>query len=267
MAALGRTGCDVIERIEAPVLELLPSWTAVYETKTIGEDAKPAQAQTAPARRARAARGVRSPGRRPELEPALEEAFRLHALRWEGRPDGSGFVHADRHAVPPGRRPAGWPSWTSRASSRYARRPGDRLPLLLRPRGLHVRPPARVRPGAFALFARARQHAGRAPGRIRRGADPRRVPRRRRALQARAGGPVRAALPGPRPRLGCARSGAARGRARRHSPAHAAQALAPAAPLLLRPSCPGAGWRRAPGTASSRERPATRRALRGPGAR
>ena len=27
----------------------------------------------------------------PELEPALEEAFRLHALRWEGRPDGSGF--------------------------------------------------------------------------------------------------------------------------------------------------------------------------------
>jgi CelD/BcsL family acetyltransferase involved in cellulose biosynthesis len=29
---------------------------------------------------------------RAELEPALEEAFRLHALRWEGRPDGSGFV-------------------------------------------------------------------------------------------------------------------------------------------------------------------------------
>jgi CelD/BcsL family acetyltransferase involved in cellulose biosynthesis len=27
-----------------------------------------------------------------ELEPALEEAFRLHELRWRGRPDGSGFV-------------------------------------------------------------------------------------------------------------------------------------------------------------------------------
>ena len=27
-----------------------------------------------------------------ELAAALEDAFRLHALRWEGRPDGSGFA-------------------------------------------------------------------------------------------------------------------------------------------------------------------------------
>ena len=39
-----------------------------------------------------------APSRRPsragstDLEPALEEAFHLHALRWEGRPDGSGFA-------------------------------------------------------------------------------------------------------------------------------------------------------------------------------
>jgi CelD/BcsL family acetyltransferase involved in cellulose biosynthesis len=29
-----------------------------------------------------------------ELERVLEEAFRLHALRWEGRPDGSRFATA-----------------------------------------------------------------------------------------------------------------------------------------------------------------------------
>ena len=35
-----------------------------------------------------------SRGGSTELEPALEEAFALHARRWEGRPDGSGFATA-----------------------------------------------------------------------------------------------------------------------------------------------------------------------------
>ena len=47
----------------------------------------------------------RSRGRPSELEAALEDAFRLHALRWEGRPDGSGFVTPTGHAVSPGRDP------------------------------------------------------------------------------------------------------------------------------------------------------------------
>ena len=34
----------------------------------------------------------------PELEPALEEAFRLHEARWRDRPEASGF------ATPAGRR-------------------------------------------------------------------------------------------------------------------------------------------------------------------
>ena len=91
VAALGRNRLHVIERIEAPVLELLPSWTAVYETKTS------AKTRSLHRRRRRQlaelGRLEVSVARTPaQLGAALEEAFRLHALRWEGRPDGSGFV-------------------------------------------------------------------------------------------------------------------------------------------------------------------------------
>ncbi|HWL33701.1 MAG TPA: GNAT family N-acetyltransferase [Gaiellaceae bacterium] len=91
VTALGRSHLHVIARIEAPVLDLRPSWEAVYEAK--------ASAKTRSLHRRRrrqlAALGrlevsvARTPA---ELEAALEEAFRLHALRWAGRPDGSGFV-------------------------------------------------------------------------------------------------------------------------------------------------------------------------------
>jgi len=81
----------LVQRIEAPVLDLTPGWDAVYRAKTnakkrnlhrrrrrqIGEMG---EVSTTVARRL------------DELEPALEESFRLHALRWEGRPDGSGFA-------------------------------------------------------------------------------------------------------------------------------------------------------------------------------
>ena len=91
VAALGRNRLHVIERIEAPVLELLPSWTAVYETKTS------AKTRSLHRRRRRQLADLGrlevSVARTPaQLGAALEEAFRLHALRWEGRPDGSGFV-------------------------------------------------------------------------------------------------------------------------------------------------------------------------------
>ena len=91
VAALGQSRLHVITRIEAPVLDLLPSWTAVYEAR--------ASAKTRSLHRRRrrqlAALGrlevsvARTPA---QLEAALEDAFRLHALRWAGRPDGSGFV-------------------------------------------------------------------------------------------------------------------------------------------------------------------------------
>lgn len=91
VAALGPDRLHMIARVEAPVLDLLPSWAAVYEAR--------ASAKTRSLHRRRrrqlAALGrlevsvARTPA---ELEVALEEAFRLHALRWAGRPDGSGFV-------------------------------------------------------------------------------------------------------------------------------------------------------------------------------
>lgn len=91
VAALGPDRLHMIARVEAPVLDLLPSWAAVYEAR--------ASAKTRSLHRRRrrqlAALGrlevsvARTPA---ELEAALEEAFRLHALRWAGRPDGSGFV-------------------------------------------------------------------------------------------------------------------------------------------------------------------------------
>ena len=91
VAALGSDRLHMIARIEAPVLDLLPSWEAVYEAR--------ASAKTRSLHRRRrrqlAALGrlettvARTPA---QLEVALEEAFCLHALRWAGRPDGSGFV-------------------------------------------------------------------------------------------------------------------------------------------------------------------------------
>ena len=91
VAALGPSRLHVITRIEAPVLDLVPNWAAVYEARTS------AKARSLHRRRRRqlAALGqleVSVARTAAELEPALEDAFRLHALRWAGRPDGSGFV-------------------------------------------------------------------------------------------------------------------------------------------------------------------------------
>ena len=82
---------QLLERVEAPVLDLSPSWEAVYREKTNSKK------RNLHSRRRRqlaelgklevvVARGL------DDLRPALEEAFKLHLLRWEGRPDGSGFA-------------------------------------------------------------------------------------------------------------------------------------------------------------------------------
>ena len=82
---------QVIERVESPVLDLTEGWDAVYRAKTSSKRRNLHRRR----RRQLSELGrletlvARTPD---ELLPALEEAFRLHDLRWEGRPDGSGFA-------------------------------------------------------------------------------------------------------------------------------------------------------------------------------
>jgi CelD/BcsL family acetyltransferase involved in cellulose biosynthesis len=93
---LGRR-LELIRRVEAPVLSLEPDWDTVYKSKTNAKKRNHHKRR----RRQLGELGeltVTVARELPELEPALEEAFELHALRWEGRPDGSGF------ATPVGRR-------------------------------------------------------------------------------------------------------------------------------------------------------------------
>jgi CelD/BcsL family acetyltransferase involved in cellulose biosynthesis len=88
--ALG-SSLALIERVEAPVLDLSPGWEAVYHAKTSSKKRNLHR---------RRRRQLSELGRLEvvvareleDLRPALEEAFRLHLLRWEGRPDGSGFA-------------------------------------------------------------------------------------------------------------------------------------------------------------------------------
>ena len=84
----------LIERVESPVLELGASgWDEVYRAKT--------SSKTRNLHRRRR-RQLSELGRlevdvareADELVPALEEAFRIHDLRWQGRPDGSDFASA-----------------------------------------------------------------------------------------------------------------------------------------------------------------------------
>jgi CelD/BcsL family acetyltransferase involved in cellulose biosynthesis len=91
VAALGPSRLHVVTRIEAPVLDLTPGWAVVYEARTSAKTRSLHRRR----RRQLAALGrleVSVARTAAQLEPALEDAFRLHALRWAGRPDGSGFV-------------------------------------------------------------------------------------------------------------------------------------------------------------------------------
>jgi CelD/BcsL family acetyltransferase involved in cellulose biosynthesis len=89
-AALGpRLG--LIQRIESPVLDLTPGWETVYHDKTTSKKRNLHRRR----RRQLGELGeltVSAARELPELQRALEEAFTLHNLRWEGRPDGSGFA-------------------------------------------------------------------------------------------------------------------------------------------------------------------------------
>jgi CelD/BcsL family acetyltransferase involved in cellulose biosynthesis len=87
----GPSEMRLFERIEAPVLDMSAGWEATYRAKTTSKK----RAYHRRRRRQLAELGtveVKVARSRPEVEQALEEAFRLHRLRWEGRPDGSGFA-------------------------------------------------------------------------------------------------------------------------------------------------------------------------------
>ncbi len=80
----------LLERIEAPVLDLRGDWESVYAKKASG---KTRQTHRRKLRRlGELGRLEFSLATAPDdVTAALEETFRIHALRWEGRPDGSGL--------------------------------------------------------------------------------------------------------------------------------------------------------------------------------
>jgi CelD/BcsL family acetyltransferase involved in cellulose biosynthesis len=92
LAALdGPLRLELFHRIEAPVLDLSDGWDAVYRRKTNSRK----RAHHKHRRRQLDSLGeveLIHARTLSELGPALEEGFRLHALRWRDRPDGSGFV-------------------------------------------------------------------------------------------------------------------------------------------------------------------------------
>src|SRR3954468_19077777 len=211
------------------------------------QEAQSPQAPPAPAVRARradghsGARAARARARARGGVPAARAALGGSAGRL-------GLRHSRRHGVPP-RRPQAAGGERRRAHrDATARRPRDRLSLLVRARGLHVRAPARLRPRTGALVARAREHARRHPVGGRRGHDARRVPRWRRALQARARRRLVAAVPRLRPQLRRPRPRLRRRPPRDDQDPAAAQAVAAPAPLLLR----GPGARATARTARAR---------------
>jgi CelD/BcsL family acetyltransferase involved in cellulose biosynthesis len=89
-AALPSGSLRLIERVEAPVLDLSGGWDAVYKEKVSSK---------ARSNRRRRRRLLESEGAveisvartREELDAALDEAFRVHASRWHGRRDTSDF--------------------------------------------------------------------------------------------------------------------------------------------------------------------------------
>lgn len=89
--ALPDASLRLIERVEAPVLDLSDGWEAVYARKTSSRTRqlhRRRRRQLSDLGRLEV-RVVRSP---EDVEPALRHAFDLHDLRWAARPDGSEFT-------------------------------------------------------------------------------------------------------------------------------------------------------------------------------
>ena len=96
-AALGDLPFHLVERGESPVLDVEGSWEDVCKAKMSSK--KRGQNRRRARNLAKLGTVEVAVARTPdELAPALEDAFELHELRWNGRPDGSDF------ATPTGRR-------------------------------------------------------------------------------------------------------------------------------------------------------------------
>lgn len=89
-AALG-TRLRLVRRVESPVLDLAGGWEDVYRRHT---DSKKRNLHKRRRKQLAQLGELRTVVLRTaeEIDGALEAAFDLHALRWEGRPDGSGFA-------------------------------------------------------------------------------------------------------------------------------------------------------------------------------
>lgn len=91
VAELGPSQLCLIERVEAPVLDLDRDFEAFYGERLSSK--KRGQHKRRRRQLDRLGRVEVAVARTPdELSTAIEDAFRLHTLRWNGRPDGSRFV-------------------------------------------------------------------------------------------------------------------------------------------------------------------------------
>ena len=91
VATLPQGSLRLVERLDAPVCDLGGSWEAAYTARFSSK---------ARSERRRRMRQLERLGTvecsisrsREEIANALEEAFRIHAVRWQGRRDPSGFI-------------------------------------------------------------------------------------------------------------------------------------------------------------------------------
>jgi CelD/BcsL family acetyltransferase involved in cellulose biosynthesis len=88
MATPGRL--HLFRRADAPVLELTDDWDALYQTKVSAKRRSNYRRRLQQLEQ-RGTVDFSHARSREQLEPVLAEAFQLHALRWEGRDDSSGF--------------------------------------------------------------------------------------------------------------------------------------------------------------------------------
>jgi CelD/BcsL family acetyltransferase involved in cellulose biosynthesis len=81
----------LFERADGPVLQLTDDWDALYRTKVSSKRRSSTRRRRQQLERSGALEFTLARSRE-DVEAALDDAFRLHALRWAGRPDASGFA-------------------------------------------------------------------------------------------------------------------------------------------------------------------------------
>lgn len=92
LARLAGSRLTLVERVEAPVLDLARPWSEIYNEKTSSKKRNLHKRRRRQLQEQGTELEVVVARSVDELLPALEDAFRLHELRWKGRPDGSGFA-------------------------------------------------------------------------------------------------------------------------------------------------------------------------------